>query len=292
MSVYESFQSNWCVVPAVRSLRETVYGVKTHYVAAGEGEPLILIHGGGPGASGATGWAQTIPALAKHFRVYAIDLIGNGRSDKPIIEYSLQTLVEHVAGFIDALRLKNVRIMGNSQGAYVAIKYVLDNPGMVKSAAMISTGNVAAACGVESNKGSALPRFDGTKESLRKFMEVIVNDQSKLTDELLDKRFEAASQPGHREALASIGAYRRLSLENKSIHQSWFIRDRLLELDIPYCIIWGEQDRSAPLDPLGLGVKALLPKVPFHIVAGAGHQVQNDKPAECNRLLIEHFTAH
>src|SRR5438552_15143274 len=106
-----NFKSGWVVVPQVDAMRETVYGLRTHYVCAGEGEPVILIHGGGPGASGATGWANTIPALAKHFRVYAIDLIGNGDSDKPLIEYSLQTLVEHVAGFIDALNLNGVRIM-------------------------------------------------------------------------------------------------------------------------------------------------------------------------------------
>ena len=76
-------------------MRETVHGVKTHYVFAGEGEPLIMIHGGGPGASGSSGWANTIPDLAKHFRVYAIDLIGNGQSDKPLVEYSFQTQVEH-----------------------------------------------------------------------------------------------------------------------------------------------------------------------------------------------------
>ncbi len=290
MSVYSQFQSGWVVVPQVRSLYETAYGVKTHYVTAGEGEPLVMIHGGGPGASGATGWAQTIPALAKHFRVYAIDLIGNGQTDIPRMEYSLQTLVEHVAGFIDTLNLGKVRIMGNSQGAYVAIKYVLDNPGHVTSAGLISTGNLASACGIEKGgKGSDLPRFDGTRETLKNFMTLIVNDPAKLTDELIDLRFQTASRPGHKEMMQSIGRFRRLSLEDPNIHQAWFVRDRMKELKIPYCFIWGELDRSAPLDPQGLGLKALLPHIPFHVVAGAGHQVQNDKPEECNRLLLDHF---
>lgn len=292
MSIYDSFQSNWCVVPTVRSLSETIYGVKTHYVTAGEGEPVILIHGGGPGASGATGWAQTIPALAKHFQVYAIDLIGNGDTDIPAVEFSLQTLVEHVAGFIDVLKLQNMRIMGNSQGAYVAIKYVLDNPGRVKSAAMISTGNVAAACGIEGGRSESLPRFDGSKESLRAFMQVILNDPTKIPEELLERRFKTASRPGHREMIQSIGRYRRLSVEDPSHFQSWTIRDRLLALKIPYCIIWGEKDRSAPLDPLGLGMKALLPHIPFHIVPDAGHQVQNEQPEACNKILIDHFLKH
>ena len=187
MSVNTILHSGWVVVPEVRALRETVHGVKTHYVFAGEGEPLIMIHGGGPGASGSSGWANTIPDLAKHFRVYAIDLIGNGQSDKPLVEYSFQTQVEHVAGIIDVLNLPKVRIMGNSQGAYVAIKYALDNPGHVKQAALISTATLADACGISAcGKAEPLPRFDGNKESLHNFMKVIVNDPSKITEEWLD----------------------------------------------------------------------------------------------------------
>lgn len=298
MSVYEGFRSDRCVIPVVRSLHESAYGVKTHYVSAGDGEPLILVHGGGPGASGATGWSNTIPALAAHFRVYALDLIGFGDSDKPLMEYSLQTFVEHVAGFIDALGLKTVRIMGNSQGAYIAIKYALDNPGRVKSAAMISTGNVATACGIETaaqtvTRTQRFTRFfDGSKESLRAFMEMIVNDKSKVTDELIEERYRSASQPGHKEMFDSLSRYRKLAAQDSSYEQARRLRERLVALKIPCCIIWGEDDRTAPLDPLGLGLKALLPQMPFHIVKNSGHQVQNDQAEACNRILLEHFLAH
>lgn len=290
MAASPEIKSGWVVVPAVRSLHETAHGVRTHYSYAGSGEPVVLVHGGGPGASGASGWANTIPALAERFTVYAIDLIGNGETDKPVMEYWLQTLVEHVAGFIDALNLRAVRICGNSQGAYVATKYVLDNPGRVASLAIISTGNLASACGIsDGGKRAPLPRFDGKKETLRRFMEVIVNDKSKVTDELIDTRFEVAMRPGHREMMESIGRARRLTVENPLYHQAWYVGDRMKSLTLPYCFIWGAEDRSAPLDPLGLGLKALCPNAPFHVVQGSGHQVQNDKPEECNRLLIEHF---
>lgn len=290
MNTYSRFQSNWVVIPQVRSLRETAYGVRTHYVTAGEGEPLVLVHGAGPGASGATGWANTIPVLAKHFRVYAIDQIGYGDTDKPLIDYSMQTYVEHLAGFIDALKLQNVRVMGNSQGAYVAIKYVLDNPGYVKSAALLATGGVASACGIPNGeRAGRLPHFDGSKDSVRKFIEMIVNDKSKITDELIDTRFASASLPGHKEMHESIGRFRRLVNSDPNIKQVWYIRERLMALKIPYCFIWGEEDRTALLDPQGIGLKALLPDVPFHIISGAGHQVQNDKPDECNKLILDHF---
>lgn len=82
-----------------------VHGVKTCYVEAGEGEPLVCIHGGGPGASGEHGFRNNIPALARRFRVIAPDMIGYGYTDKPPIQYWEQRLVEHVSNFIDALCL-------------------------------------------------------------------------------------------------------------------------------------------------------------------------------------------
>ena len=288
----QSIEEGWVVVPQVRALRETVYGVKTHYAVAGEGEPLVLVHGAGPGASGASGWANTIPALAQHFRVYAIDLIGFGYTDKPLVEYAFQTYVEHVAGFVDALNLGSIRIGGNSQGAYVAMKYTLDHPGRVQRAGLISTGTLAKALGLsDEGKAAALPRFDGTKETLRAFIEVIVNDPAKITDELIEARFAAASLPGHIEMFASIERYRKLMAQDSSFRQMYDVRARLPELKTPWCVIWGDADRSAPLDPLGNGMRALFPNVPFHVVAGAGHQVQNDKPDECNRILLDFFGA-
>jgi pimeloyl-ACP methyl ester carboxylesterase len=288
----QAFQDGWVVVPQVRALRETVYGVKTHYVFAGEGEPLVLVHGGGPGASGESGWRNTIPALAQHYRVYAIDLIGSGYTDKPAIEYSFQTFVEHVAGFVEALNLEPIRIVGNSQGAYIAIKYALDHPAHVKQAGLISTGTLAKAVGLDDEgKAAPLPRFDGTRESLKAFIEVIVNDPAKITDELIDSRFAVASLPGHREMFASIARYRNVMEEDSSYRQVFEVRERLEKLTIPWCMIWGGADRSAPLDPLGKGMHAMFPQVPFHMVEGSGHQVQNDKPEECNRLLLEFFGA-
>ncbi len=242
----ESFRSGWVVVPQVQAMRETVYGLHTHYVHAGEGEPVVLIHGGGPGASGASGWANTIPALAEHFHVYAIDLIGNGETDRPLIEYSFQTLVNHVAGFVDALNLKQVRVVGNSQGAYVAIKYALDRPAWVKQAGLISTGTLAKACGLsDQGKASPLPRFDGSRESMRSFLSVIVNDPAKITDQLLDARFAIASQPGHREMHGSLEAFRKVLANDPSERQVYEVRERLGKLAVPWCMIWGGADRSA-----------------------------------------------
>lgn len=279
------------VVPSVAAHDRTVYGVGTRYVQAGHGQPLVLVHGGGPGASGVSGWGHTIPALSETFTVYAVDLIGFGQTDKPDVQYSFQTLVNHLAGFIDALGLGGgVRLVGNSQGAYVAMKYALDFPSRVRKAAAISTGTLANAVGIgHGGKGAALPRFDGTRDSIRRFLEVIVNDSSKITDELVDSRYEAARLPGHADMLRSLGRYRQSLAEDPGQRQLFDVTARLPLLSLPWCLIWGAEDRSAPLDPQGVGMRAMLPHVPFHVVEGSGHQVQNDMPDECNRLLRDWF---
>jgi pimeloyl-ACP methyl ester carboxylesterase len=278
------------VVPQVRALRETVYGVKTHYVHAGEGEPLVLVHGAGPGASGESGWANAIPVLARRFHVYAPDQIGYGLTDKPLVEYSLQTVVDHVAGFIEALNLPRVRLVGNSQGAYVAMKYALDYPTRVEQVAVIGSSILANAVGIPDPPGRPpFPRFDGSKDSLRAFLQLIVNDWSKVTDELLDERMAAAVLPGAQEMRQSIVRYRRLLDEDPSEAQVYDVTARLARFRVPWCIIWGADDRTAPLDPMGYALRDMFPEVPFHVVAGSGHQVQNDQPEECNRLLSEFF---
>jgi pimeloyl-ACP methyl ester carboxylesterase len=289
----QSIEEGWVVVPQVASLRETVYGVKTHYAHAGRGEPVVLVHGGGPGASGHSGWSRMMPVLAERFEVFAIDLIGFGLTDIPRVDFSFQTLVNHIAGFVDALDLHNVRICGNSMGAYASMKYVLDNPGRVKSAALISTGTLAKAMGIsDDGKAATLPRFDGSKESLVAFLKLIVNDQSKLTDDLIEARYHAASRPGHKEWTDSIDAFRKLMAADSTYRQQYDVKARLPMLTLPWCIIWAGADRTAPLDPLGNRMRELFPKVPFHVVEGSGHQIQNDKPEEANRLVMEFFGEH
>ena len=284
------YSSRTVVVPQVRAMRENVYGVHTHYVESGEGEPVILVHGGGPGASGASGWGRLMPLLAGEFRVLAIDLMGSGHSDKPLLDYSFQTLVDHVAGFIDVLGLSRVRLVGNSQGAYVAMKYALDHPARVQHVGVIATGTLATAVGLQDGgQALPLPRFDGSRASLEDFLRLIVNDPGQLSDVLVDARFDVASLPGHREMLDSLWDYRRLLTQDSDQQQVFAVRERLAQLSVPWAMIWGADDRTAPLASLGTGMRNLYPEVPFYVIEGAGHQAQTDAPQEVADLLLALF---
>ena len=89
-------------------------GIRTHYHDVGEGAPVVLLHGSGPGVSAWANWQHTMPGLAQHARVLALDLVGYGATERPAdVRYSLRTWTDHVWSFLDALGLDQVAVVGS-----------------------------------------------------------------------------------------------------------------------------------------------------------------------------------
>jgi pimeloyl-ACP methyl ester carboxylesterase len=284
MKIDEGVLSNWV----------NVNGIRTHFVEAGSGDPIVLVHGAGPGAFGWAGWRQSIPVLAKHFHVFAIDTLGFGYTDKPTnIVYSDQASVDHLAGFIDALCLDKVNLCGNSRGAYMAAKYALDHPDRVKRLLMISSGSIASAMGLDrtgSQKDGMrrLQAYDGTAASMRNFVEIIVHDHSKITDELIAARVKMAALPGHDYVQKSQKEYRDLMKNDPNEQQRFDIRHRLPKLTIPMYMVWGAKDSFAP--PAFAGqLREMLPNVTFEMLENSGHQAQNDESDRFNEIALSFF---
>jgi pimeloyl-ACP methyl ester carboxylesterase len=264
---------------------------RTHYVQAGQGETVVLVHGAGPGASGWSGWRQTIPALAKRYNVIAIDTLGFGYTDKPTdIVYADQVSVDHLGAFFDVLCLGRVHLIGNSRGAYIAAKYTLDHPDRVKSLVMVSSGSVAAAMGLERNEQQSggrnkLASFDGTAEAMRGWMEVIVTDHSKITEELIAERLAVSNLPGAAYAQKSQREYRKTIKSDPNEFQRFDLRHRLPHLTIPQMMVWGAKDAFAP--PTFAGeLEKMLPNVAFRVLENSGHQAQNDESDRFNEMVL------
>lgn len=271
-------------------------GVRTHYAWAGtEGPAVVLIHGGGPGASGAAGWRFMLPALAEAgFRAYAPDQLSMGMTDArphawPVRAH--QSLVDHVRDFIEALCLEDVGLVGNSQGAYVSVKYALDNPHRVSKLFLIGSGTISQAMDVsrpgdQNPAVAALRDYDYSIEAMRHFLGAIVNDPSKLSDELVQSRHEAANRPGIRESRQAFEeAVRRRGADPK-LKQQFMLLDSLPKLAIPAKFVWGKEDKFAPVE-MGYQLEKLLPNIPFSYIEAAGHQCQTDQPELVNRLVVE-----
>ena len=275
-------------------------GVRTHYSWAGtDGPAVILLHGGGPGSSGEAGWRFMMPAMAKAgFRVFAPDQLSFGRTDArphawPLLGH--QSLVNHVADFIDALCLDEVSVVGNSQGAYVAAKYTLDHPEKVRRVFLIGSGTIAGAMKVEwpgmaTNPGLlAIREYDYTEAGMRKFLLAIVNDPSTVTDELVRYRTELSKRPGIREARDAFDSYVVRMRREPRLWARYSMGDSLPKLAIPARFIWGKQDKFAPVS-MGHKLAELLPNIQFDYI-DAGHQAQTDNPQVVNRMAIEFLSA-
>ena len=269
-------------------------GIKTHFVEAGSGDPVVLIHGGGPGACGEHNWQHNIPALAEHFHVFAVDLIGYGLSDKPAIEYSYEAKVDQIAGLVDTLCLDRLSIGGNSMGAYIAVRCALDHPDRIDKVLMVATATVANAMniGTTTKRGATVRRSVGaevTEETMRDWLSMLLHNKDRITDDLVRRRVAYGNLPGAIEAQQSYRAHSARIREDPNLQQWFDLSTRLPRATFPLALVWGKEDQFASPE-LAAGLKAALPNLTeFHLVEGSGHQVQNDQPEKFNEIAVRFF---
>jgi len=266
---------------------------KTHYIEWGDGMPVVMVHGGGPGAAGEFGWGNNIDAIGQHGRAIAVDQIGFGLSDKPMDrEFSHVFFAEHLAQFIDTLCLDEVYLAGNSMGAYVAARYALDHPGRVKKLLLVSSGTIAAGMGIEMGTTPGMKKlmaYDGTQQGLLNFLSGIQHHPEYISPEKLAKRFEYAQLPGVNEVQASfLNFFRHKRLTDPQVAQWFDISQRLPRLDIPMHFIWGRHDVFATPE-MADDLVLRLPNASFEWFEDAGHVVQNDEPEHFNRVALKFF---
>ncbi|MFP5464473.1 MAG: alpha/beta fold hydrolase [Gammaproteobacteria bacterium] len=269
---------------------------KMHYIEWGDGMPVVMVHGGGPGAAGEFGWGHNVGALGRHGRAIAVDQIGFGLSDKPLDkEFSHQFMAEQLAVFIDTLCLDEVYLTGNSMGAYVAARYALDHPGRVKKLLLVSSGTIATGMGIEMGATPGMKKlvaYDGTKEGLRNFISGIQHHPERISEERLEKRWQYAQLPGVPEVQASFLNFFRNRRVNDPQAAQWFdLRHRLPKLDIPMHFIWGRHDVFATPE-MADQLKELLPNATFEWFEDSGHVCQNDEPDRYNEVALKFFFAH
>jgi 2-hydroxy-6-oxonona-2,4-dienedioate hydrolase len=282
MSAAPPVSSRYVVVPFVRGDAGNAYGVRTHYAEAGEGPPVILIHGGGVGGSGTLAWEAVLPRLASRFRVLAIDLLWSGQTDKPPLPYSFRTQVDHLAGFIDVLGLDTVSLVGQSIGAYIAARYACDYPRRVQRLTLVGSNTVGLMMGAEVGAHAwteeALKAPVDEEASVRAQLDTLLHDKALITQERVAAYIALRRLPGVAEAKASMAPFvRALVTRDPDVWQEASLRNRLPEITIPVCMIWGKDDEFAAVT-IGRQLMEMLPKASYHEVDEAGHHVFHDQP--------------
>ncbi|WP_194825631.1 4,5:9,10-diseco-3-hydroxy-5,9,17-trioxoandrosta-1(10),2-diene-4-oate hydrolase [Nocardia sp. XZ_19_231] len=263
--------------------------LKLHYHEAGVGNPttIVLLHGGGPGASAWSNFARNIPVLAERYHVIAPDQPGYGKSDKPIDhpQYFVHSSNALLA-LLDHLEITDrVHLLGNSLGGGASVRFALDHPTRAGKLVLMGPGglstNLFAPDPTEGVKLLSKFTYEPTRDNLEKFLRIMVFDQSLVTDELIDERFALANTP---ESLAAMRAMGK-SFAGADYEKGMLWRDAY-KLRQPVLLIWGREDRVNPLDGALIATK-VIPRVQLHVFGGCGHWAQLEKFDEFNRLTVD-----
>ncbi len=261
-----------------------VDGIDTFIHEAGSGQPVVLIHGAGPGASGLSNWSRNIEHLARDFHVITVDLPGFGRSQKmPIPSAFFEFYGLHIGKLLDAMGLDKAHLVGNSLGGGTSMMLALRRPDKVGKMVLMGSGGGYPVTTVMPTTGLKMLMgfYEGSgpsRERLSAFITEMVYDKTRITDELIEQRLSAAMAPdvlacppfGFRDGRPPVP------------DDVW--RERLDLLPHETLIVWGREDRVMPLDN-GFTLMKQIPKARMHILPHCGHWAQWEKAEEFNALV-------
>ncbi|MBF6221565.1 alpha/beta fold hydrolase [Nocardia abscessus] len=272
--------------------RSTTGGLTLRYHEAGSGAPLVLLHGSGPGVSGWANFGANLPVLAERFRCLIIDQPGFGASGRPEVyeRNYLRVSAEAVLGLLDDLGLERAHLLGNSMGGAVATLLALEHPERVDRLVLMAPGGVGVnVLGPEPSEGiTRLLEFNAepTRERLLPWLRTMVSDPATLTDELIDARLKAASDPAAVTALRDAYA----TFADPALAEPIPLWARLRSLRAQTQILWGRDDRVTPVESALLPARQ-IPNADLRVFARCGHWVQIERKSAFERAVVDFLTA-
>ncbi|NKB37723.1 MAG: alpha/beta fold hydrolase [Gammaproteobacteria bacterium] len=265
-------------------------GVMTRAIEAGEGPVLILLHGTGGHAEA---YLKNIEAHAKHFHVYAIDMVGHGYSDAPDISYDMQCYVDFMRDFLDAIGADKAHISGESLGATVASWFALAYPDRVNKIVM-NTGMMLP----PDEKGSAelqelldrSRKASGTpnREMIRQRISWLMHDDKDVTDEIVEVRYQIYQQPGRADVIRTIAEQSIGALLDPVEQDKWYNPELLKKLSCPTLVLW-TRFNPGQLVHLAEEGAALIPDSDLVILENSAHWPQWEEMEEFNKAHIDYL---
>jgi 2-hydroxy-6-oxonona-2,4-dienedioate hydrolase len=243
-----------------------VYGQNIHYFEVGQGPTVILLHGLG-GAK--EFWLANIGALASKYHVYAIDQIGFGQSDKPLLDYKIATFTDFLHGFMQAEKIAKATLVGNSFGGWIALDFTAQYPEMVDKLVLVDAAGLAWQ--------KPLPDLNpSTIVGWRALIELVFYDKKMVSDEGVTQAFiqHMRNNDGYTIQRTVAG------------FASQFEDGKLASIHAATLVVWGRQDELIPLAS-GKKLRDGIAGARLLVFDRCGHVPQIEKPAEFNQALIE-----
>lgn len=243
------------------------------YHDAGDGPPLLMLHGSGAGVTGWRNFRGVLPTFAQHFRCLILEFPGFGVSDD-FGGHPMLTAFDALSRFVDALQLDTVDIVGNSMGGGVGLNYAIGQPEKVRR--LVTIGGIGTnLLSPEPTEGiRLLQEFteNPTRDRLIQWLHSMVYDPAVVTEELIEERWQLATDPPSlasarrmygKDAFAAMVA----AMRSAKRPPPWAMLHRVAA---PTLITWGRDDRVSPLD-MALIPMRTIPKAEFHVFPNCGH---------------------
>jgi pimeloyl-ACP methyl ester carboxylesterase len=271
-------------LPLLRHDHATVRGVRIHYVSAGEGSPVLLLHGF---PQFWYCWRRVIPVLSKHFRVIAPDLKGYGDSDKPRGPYHLRALSEEWGEFMNALNVDRFDLVGHDWGGIIGWRMALDYPDRIRRLVALN---------------APFRRWRPTRYvlffSLPFLPELILrrwNDAA--LEEILyrgaydpERTFTAEDLMVYQEAFRRPGTHRAAQAYYRALWRAT-AADRKKKIEVPTLVLWGVADPALPVDRT-FGLEKDIRDLCIRYIPMAGHFVQEEQPELVNEQILSFLTSN
>ena len=263
--------------PAQSPKQVEIYGQKINYIEAGSGPNVILLHGLGDDLNV---WEQTVPALTPKYRVWALDQIGCGQSDKPFINYRVSVLVEFLHAFCKKLGIEKATLVGNSLSGWVGAAFAHAHPDRVERLVLVgSAGYWPKHFGVRELSRQQLMMLSVTSPyAYRETLKWMLHDEAILTDAFVEEAY--AAQLKRKDGFTI----------NQFIESILRGEDRLdgktRQIKAPTLVVWGREDEATPL-AIGEAFAKEIPGARKAFIDRCGHVPQWECPAAFNAALLK-----
>ena len=259
-------------------------GIRTNYLEAGQGRPVVLVHGSGPGVTAYANWRLTIPQLASRLHVLAPDMVGFGYTQRPAeVAYDLDTWVGQLVGFLDALGLEKASLVGNSFGGALALRVAARHPDRVDRLVLMGAAGVP----FELTAGlDAVWGYQPSVPAMRALLDIFAYDRSLVSDELAEVRYRASVEPGFQEAFAQMfPAPRQRWVDSLATPE-----EELAALPHRTLVVHGREDQVIPLAN-SLHLLQVIPDCRLHVFGRCGHWTQIEHADAFSELVADFLTA-
>lgn len=257
---------------------------------AGDGPVLVMLHGGGPGASGESNYHQNLAALSPHFRILLPDQPGFGGSYRPtatdLDERSITAItVDALIQAFDALGIDAFHLLGNSLGGAAAIAMAQTHPERISGLVLMAPGGGWLPFGPTPTEGQKemFKYFNGSGPSEKKmaaFIRTMVFDHKQFGEDVVRARYESSLDESH---VAFYHLYNAAFAKRGGMDPLW---KNLHKIKAPTLLLWGRDDRTITLEGSQILLKQ-IPNVQMHVFGRCGHWVQLERQTEFERLVTD-----